>query len=70
MRRQDGQTIQLTPLLYAVLEAVDGTRDDEQVAEQVGAATGRLVSADDVRTLVHGCAPSACCAGPTAASPR
>ena len=35
VRRGDGQTIQLTTLLYATLEAVDGRRDAEQVAEAV-----------------------------------
>ncbi|MDR6863974.1 hypothetical protein [Phycicoccus sp. 3266] len=51
VRRGDGQTIQLTPLLYAVLEAVDGERAFDQVAEAVGAAVGRQVRAEDVETL-------------------
>ncbi|MGN6300023.1 MAG: hypothetical protein ACTHN8_02905, partial [Angustibacter sp.] len=51
VRRGDGQTIQLTPLLYAVLEAVDGERTFDQVAEAVGAAVGRQVRAEDVETL-------------------
>jgi putative peptide zinc metalloprotease protein len=54
VRRADGQTIQLTPLLYRVLEAVDGRRDLEAVAEHVSAATGRLVTADNVRQLLEG----------------
>ena len=52
VRRTDGQTLQLTPLLYAVLEAVDGRRDDEQIATLVRERTGRSVSAADVRALV------------------
>ena len=51
VRRGDGQTIQLTPLLYAVLEQVDGRRTTAQVAEAVGAAIGRQVSAEDVESL-------------------
>ncbi|WP_406829742.1 hypothetical protein ABEG17_12170 [Pedococcus sp. KACC 23699] len=51
VRRGDGQTIQLTPLLYAVLEQVDGRRTTAQVAEAVGASIGRQVRAEDVETL-------------------
>ena len=51
-RRGDGQTFQLTPLLYLVLETVDGRRSFAEVAERVSAAYGRTVTADNVRTLV------------------
>src|SRR5688572_224243 len=51
-RRGDGQMVQLTPLLYALLEAVDGRRDAAAVATVVAERTGRSVSADNVRTLV------------------
>jgi putative peptide zinc metalloprotease protein len=51
-RRGDGQTIQLTPLLYLLLTAIDGRRDYDDVAEKVSAAYGRTVTADNVRTLV------------------
>lgn len=54
VRRGDGQTLQLTPLLYLVLEVIDGRRDLEQIAEQVSSRFGRLVSADNVRTLIDG----------------
>jgi putative peptide zinc metalloprotease protein len=53
VRRADGQTIQLTRLLYLILEAVDGRRDFARIAEVVGAKAGRLVSADDVRLLTE-----------------
>ena len=33
VRRADGQTIQLTPLLYATLREIDGVRDDRADAE-------------------------------------
>jgi putative peptide zinc metalloprotease protein len=51
-RRADGQTVQLTPLLYATLSALDGRRSYAEVASVVAAATGRPVSEDNVRTLV------------------
>ena len=51
-RRADGQILQLTPLLHQVMAAVDGSRTVQEVADAVGAASGRLVRPDDVRTLV------------------
>ena len=52
VRRGDGQTIQLTTLLYLTLEAIDGRRDADQIAEQVSERYGKRVSAENVRTLV------------------
>ncbi|ACL40883.1 conserved hypothetical protein [Pseudarthrobacter chlorophenolicus A6] len=52
VRRADGQTLQLTRLLYLVLEAADGTRDLNGIARHVSEGSGRLVSADNVRTLM------------------
>lgn len=52
VRRGDGQVLQLTPLLYAVLAAIDGRRDYADVAVHASDATGRGVHPDDVRTLV------------------
>ncbi len=52
VRRADGQTIQLTPLLYATLELIDGERDPAQIAAALGERTERRVSADNVRYLV------------------
>jgi putative peptide zinc metalloprotease protein len=52
IRRSDGQTIQLTPLLYQVLDAVDGQRNHEEIAAHVSAKFGRLVSAENVQTLI------------------
>jgi putative peptide zinc metalloprotease protein len=53
VRRSDGQTIQLTPLLYAVLRAIDGQRGYEQIAMEVSAHTGRTASAADVLYLTQ-----------------
>lgn len=52
VRRADGQTLQLTRLLYLVLEAADGNRTVEEIAEHASAGSGRLVSPDNVRTLM------------------
>ena len=51
-RRGDGQTFQLTPLLYLVLSAVDGRRTYDGVAERVTIGLGKTVTGDNVRTLV------------------
>ena len=53
VRRGDGQTVQLTPLLYLVLAAIDGTRDYDEIAVRAGAAFGRSISGADVHTLVE-----------------
>jgi putative peptide zinc metalloprotease protein len=51
-RRGDGQVLQLTPLLHHVAEAADGRRTSAEVAERVGAAIGKSVTADNVDFLV------------------
>ncbi|MGN6252924.1 MAG: hypothetical protein ACTHNS_14030 [Marmoricola sp.] len=68
-RRRDGQTVQLTPLLYAVLVALDGARDPDDLAGVVSAATGRAVSADNVRTLVDRLRPMGLVAAADGSSP-
>ena len=52
VRRSDGQTIQLTPLLFATVELIDGQRDAAAIAEALGERIGKAVSADNVRYLV------------------
>ena len=52
VRRADGQMIQLTPLLFQVLEAVDGRRTYDEIAEQVTSTYGKQVSAANIATLV------------------
>src|SRR6187200_2572704 len=51
-RRGDGQTFQLTPLLYLVLAACDGERGYDEVGAHVSGPYGRTVTGDNVRTLV------------------
>jgi putative peptide zinc metalloprotease protein len=50
-RRSDGQVVQLSELLYAVLRQVDGQRTYAEVAEGVSAKVGKTVSEDNVRFL-------------------
>jgi len=51
VRRADGQTVQLTPLLYGLLEEIDGERDDDELAAALGRRIGKHVTGDDVRFL-------------------
>ena len=51
-RRGDGQTIQLTELLYKVLEEIDGTRDLDAVADAVSERIGKQAAAEDIAFLV------------------
>lgn len=53
VRRIDGQTIQLTPLLYATLRAIDGQRSAAEVASAVSGSTGRSLNAENVVLLVE-----------------
>jgi putative peptide zinc metalloprotease protein len=52
-RRDDGQVVQLTELLYAIAEASDGQRDVDEVAANVGDRTGRPVNGDNVAVLAE-----------------
>jgi len=52
VRRSDGQTVQLTRLLYLVLEAVDGTRGYDEIADEVSGRFGRRLTPDQARHLV------------------
>jgi putative peptide zinc metalloprotease protein len=47
-----GQSIQVSRLLYLVLEGIDGIRAVGEIAERTSAAFGREVSADNVAYLV------------------
>src|ERR687889_230995 len=52
VRRGDGQTLQLTPLLYSLLEAVDGRRSCAEIADHVSHAMRRGFTEDMVTTCV------------------
>jgi putative peptide zinc metalloprotease protein len=53
VRRMDGQIIQLPPLLFAVVEAADGTRGYDELAEIVSNAIQRRLDAEQVEFLVE-----------------
>jgi putative peptide zinc metalloprotease protein len=53
VRRADGQTLQLTPLLYAVVEAIDGARDHTAIADEVSVRVGKKASPSDIEFLVE-----------------
>jgi putative peptide zinc metalloprotease protein len=50
--QRDGGFFQLTELLYRVAEHLDGRRTLDEIAAGVSAATGRRMSADNVRQLI------------------
>src|SRR3954454_2018204 len=52
VRRGDGQVLQLTPLLYAVLDVVDGERDADAIAEAASESSGRGLAPSDIRQLI------------------
>src|SRR3954447_14926822 len=52
VRRADGQILHVTPLLYAVLEAVDGERSIDRIARLVSATADRELHPDDIEMLV------------------
>ena len=54
VRRADGQVLQLTPLLYHVLDAADGRRSCAEIADLIGWRLRRGVTESDVRSLVDG----------------
>src|SRR4051795_546900 len=53
VRRADGQILHVTPLLYAVLEAVDGERSIDRIARLVSATADRELHPDDIDMLVE-----------------
>jgi putative peptide zinc metalloprotease protein len=53
VRRADGQVIQLSRLLYAIVQSADGRRDLEAIAAAVSRDTGRGMRAEHVRFLVE-----------------
>jgi putative peptide zinc metalloprotease protein len=52
LAQRDGQFVQLTELLYRVAEQVDGQKNLEQIAEAVGDAIDRDVTAGNVQQLI------------------
>ena len=52
VRRADGQVLQVTRLLYEVLQAADGRRSCAEIAEVAGEALDRTITEADVAMLV------------------
>jgi putative peptide zinc metalloprotease protein len=63
-RRRDGQTVQLTPVLYALLELVDGHRGPDELAAALSEAVGKQASPADVEDLLERLRPLGLLAGP------
>ena len=53
VRRGDGQLIKLTPLLYELIDAIDGARGYEELAEELSRRVGKRATVEDVRFLVE-----------------
>src|SRR4051794_8298556 len=63
VRRADGQMVQLGPLMYALLEAVDGTRDHAALADAVTERLGRRLEPDQAAVLAEKLADQGLLAG-------
>src|SRR3954469_17653947 len=63
VRRADGQMVQLGRLMYALLEAIDGTRDNEALAAAMSERLGRRVEAEHVVRLAEKLAEQGLLAG-------
>src|SRR3954447_4691719 len=51
VRRADGQMVQLGPLMYALLDAIDGRRDHAALAAAMSERLGKRVDAEHVTAL-------------------
>jgi len=63
VRRADGQLVRLGPLLYALLECLEGDCDRTTVAAEMSRRLGRSVSEDNVDQLAHKLAEQGLLAG-------
>jgi putative peptide zinc metalloprotease protein len=63
VRRGDGQMVQIGPLMYAVLDAVDGERDGPALADAVSERVGKRVDLDAVASLAKKLAAQGLLAG-------
>ena len=63
VRRADGQMVQLGPLMYGLLECVDGRRDNGEVAAAMSERLGRRVNEEHVVRLAEKLAAQGLLAG-------
>src|SRR4051794_10851673 len=62
-RRADGQMVQLTPLMYGLLEAADGERDQTALAAAMSERLGRRLEAAHVDRIAEKLAEQGLLAG-------
>ncbi|MEA2434272.1 MAG: putative peptide zinc metalloprotease protein [Actinomycetota bacterium] len=53
VKRTDGEMVQLTELLYLIVESIDGSKGLDDIAQRVSEKYGKKVSADNVRQLIE-----------------
>jgi putative peptide zinc metalloprotease protein len=71
IRRGDGQMIKLTPLLYELVDAIDGHRGHEELAAALSHRVGKQVTAGDVEFLIeHKLRPLGVLQAPDGAEPE
>src|SRR4051794_30420702 len=63
VRRADGQMVQLGPLMYALLEAIDGRRDVDALADAMSGRLARQVEREHVAALAEKLAAQGLLAG-------
>ncbi len=63
VRRGDGQMVQIGPLMYAVLDSVDGERDGPALADAVSERVGKRVDQEAVASLAKKLAAQGLLAG-------
>jgi putative peptide zinc metalloprotease protein len=69
VRRADGQMVQLGPLMYGLLECVDGDCDRDALAQVLSERIGRTVTAEQVGQLSDKLAEQGLLAGTESAAP-
>jgi putative peptide zinc metalloprotease protein len=69
VRRADGQMVQVGPLLYALLESIDGRRDTAELASRLSEAQGRRLGEEHVGRLAEKLAAQGLLAGTEDAAP-
>jgi len=63
VRRGDGQMVHLGPLMYGLLEAVDGERDQDELAGALSSKLGRRLGPDHVERIAEKLAAQGLLAG-------
>src|SRR4051794_33501418 len=69
VRRADGQMVHLGPLLYGLLDCIDGRRSLDDLAAEMTSRLGRRLDPDQVRALAGKLAAQGLLAGTEAAAP-